>query len=68
MIFFKISFGYFFTLFFILLIAVNEVNNKLYKFDPFGRKNSHVQGVSSALEMIFKLPAFFKEFKDLQNP
>ena len=37
-------------------------------FDQFSRKNSHIQGVSSALEMTFQIQALFKEFKDLHEP
>ena len=37
-------------------------------FDQFSRKNFHFQGVSSALEMTFQIPALSKDFKDLHKP
>ena len=33
----------------------------------FARNFSNFQGVSSALEITFQIPALFKEFKDLKN-
>ena len=49
--------------------AVNEVNSKNSQISRslinFQEKNSHLQGVSSALEMTFHIQALFKEFKDL---
>ena len=64
-------FGYFFKLFFALFLAVNEVNSKLSQISRslinFQGKILILRG-SSALEMIFLIPARFKEFKDLHEP
>ena len=52
--------------------AVNEVNSKNSQISRslinFQEKNSHLQGVSSALEMTFHIQALFKDFKDLHEP
>jgi len=37
------------------------------EFDQFSMKNYHFQGVSSALEKAFQIPAVFKKFKDLNQ-
>ena len=70
-IFCKLSFKYFFKKIFVLLIAVNKENSKIFtnikKVNQFSRKNSHFQGVSSALEMKFQIQALFKEVKDLHK-
>ena len=54
-----------------LIVAVNEVNSKHSEMSwtliNFQGKNSHDQRFSSALEMTFQIPAFFKELKDLHD-
>ena len=59
-IFFKLSFGYFFQLFFALFVAVNEVNSKRTQISRIVI-NSHFQRVSSALEITFQIPGLFKD-------
>ena len=69
-IFFKLSLKYLLELFFVLFIVVNKVKTKdsyIKEFDQFSKKNSHSQGVAGSPEMIFQIPALFKECKDLHE-
>ena len=53
---------------FVFFISVNEVNIqysiKFKVFSQFSRKNSRFQGVSSALEKTFQIPALCKDRVD----
>ena len=64
-LFFKLSFGHFFKLLFVLFIAVNKVNSELSQIP---RSLINFQGVSSVLEMTFHIPALCRKFKDLHKP
>jgi len=61
-----------FFIYFCIFIAMNEVNSKHWKISRilinFSRRNSHFQGVSSAFEKKFQIPAFYKYFNDLHKP
>ena len=63
-IFFRHSFGYFFTSFLVFYVDVNEKlckNSQISRsFDQFSRKNYHFQAVPNALEMTYQIPRSLK--------
>ena len=50
-----------------LFIAVRKVQSKNSQTSRGLSKNSHFQGVSSALEKTFQIQVLFKDFKDLHD-